>query len=163
MSQAADQAQIDCPATSVWELSINLDDVTGEVIGDAMHRLLDAGALDAWTQPITMKKQRPAVMLSLLSTTQNRDALARLTLQLTGGFGLRYQEKQRIVLDRHTEQVATAFGQCAIKVGTQNGEVVTAKPEFDDAQRLADQHDVPVRNVIEAAKAAWHQQRGSNA
>src|SRR5690348_3157485 len=86
--------------TTIVELAVNLDDMTAQVIGDAQERLLAAGALDAWTIPIGMKKQRPGVMLCLLCAEADRAAMARLVIDLTGTLGVRYRTWERVVLQR---------------------------------------------------------------
>jgi uncharacterized protein (DUF111 family) len=148
--------------TAVTEIAVNLDDVTGEVLGDAQLKLLDAGALDVWTVPIGMKKQRPGVMLCVLCDSAKRAELARLMLRLTGSFGVRFRDWERLVLDRRHETVNTRFGDIRIKIGSLDGELVSAQPEFEDARELADRAGVPVRDVLRAAQAAadeWMQRQ----
>jgi pyridinium-3,5-bisthiocarboxylic acid mononucleotide nickel chelatase len=140
--------------TDVTEIVVNLDDVTGELIGEAQRTLLRAGALDVWTTAIQMKKQRPGVMLSLLCESGKRDELARLVIELTGSFGVRFRDWGRLVLDRRHITVDTRFGKLRIKVGELDGKVVVARPEFDDAKRLAQEAGATVREVLDAAQAA---------
>ncbi|MCE9591327.1 MAG: LarC family nickel insertion protein [Planctomycetes bacterium] len=140
--------------TRVIELAANLDDVTGQVLGDAQRRLLDAGALDVWTTAIGMKKQRPGVMLSLLCEPAKRDTLAAMILELTGSMGVRHREWGRLVLKRRHETVRTRFGAVRVKVGSLRGRVVSAQPEYDDAERLAAAKGVPLRTVLRAAQVA---------
>lgn len=140
--------------TDVTEIAVNLDDVTGELIGDAQRELLAAGALDVWTTAIQMKKQRPGVMLSLLCESAKRDEMARLLIELTGSFGVRFRDWGRLVLDRRHVTVDTRFGKVRIKVGELDGKTVVARPEFEDAKRLAQEAGVTVRLVLDAAQAA---------
>ena len=152
--------------TQVIEIHTNLDDVTGEIIAAAVAELLDAGALDVWTTPITMKHGRPGVILSLLCPPDRRDAFADQILQLTGAFGVRFRQWDRVVLDRRHESVDTRFGAIRIKVGSRQGRVVSVKPEFADVAALADQHAASTAEVMAAARAAadaWaHQVRQSS-
>ena len=138
----------------VVEIAANLDDVTPEVIGQAVGALLAEGALDVWTTAIAMKKQRPGVCLSLLCHPADCECLARRVIDLTGSFGVRYRTWDRLVLDRRIETVDTPFGPMPIKLGLMDGRVVTAKPEFDVAAALAAQHNQPVRVVLAAGQAA---------
>lgn len=138
----------------VIELVVNLDDVTPQVLGDAQRQLIEAGALDVWTTPIGMKKQRPGVMLSILCEPRQRDAMAALILELTGSFGVRFREWGRIVLDRTHVTVPTRFGAVRVKVGLLHGRVTSTQPEYDDAQRVARAAGVPLRTVLRAAQAA---------
>jgi len=153
--------------TSVTEIAVNLDDATGEVIGAAIDALLDAGALDVWTTPIGMKKQRPGICLSLLCPPEECQRLAELVLELTGAFGCRFRAWDRLVLDRRHETLDTALGPMCIKVGSLGGRVINAKPEYDDAAALAAQHGIPVREALAEGQAAAHQwlavQRGGGA
>ncbi|MEM7627581.1 MAG: nickel insertion protein [Planctomycetota bacterium] len=150
-------AQLEPAATRVVELVVNLDDTTGEVVGDAVNTLLDEGALDAWATPIQMKKQRPGVMLSVLCPAEPPEAaqaMAGRILELTGSFGVRFRAWDRLVLDREYVTAATRFGDVALKVGRLNGQLVTAQPEFDAVKRLAAAAGVPVREAMDAARAA---------
>lgn len=140
--------------TQVVEISTNLDDVTGEVVGAAIATLLDAGALDAWTTPIGMKGGRPGIQLSVLCDPAKRDVTAEQMLDLTGAFGVRYRTWDRLVLERRHETVNTRFGEIRIKVGSLHGRVITAKPEFGDVATVAGQKGVSVREAISAARAA---------
>ena len=145
----------DNPAPAeVTEIAVNLDDVAGEVVGDAVRTLLQAGALDVWTTAIQMKKQRPGVMLSLLCERDRRDELAKLMIELTGSFGVRFRDWGRLVLDRRHVSVDTRYGKVRIKVGELDGKVVVARPEFDDARHLAQEAGASVRDVMAAAQAA---------
>jgi hypothetical protein len=123
-------------------------------VGEAIDALLADGALDAWTVPIGMKKNRPGVCLSLLCETDRRDALARRLIELTGSFGVRYRSWSRLVLDRRHETVSTAYGEVRLKVGRLDGRDLVRKVEFDDARRAAEATGVSVRTVIDAAKAS---------
>jgi len=145
--------------TRVIEISANLDDRTGEEIAAAIEALLAAGALDAWAQPIVMKKGRPGFTLSLLAAEADQVKLARKLLEETGAFGCRYAAKDRLVLERSFETVETTFGNLRVKVGKLDGRTVSHKPEFDDADAAAKKHGVPVRVVLEAAKAVWSASR----
>lgn len=140
--------------TEVTEIVVNLDDVTGEVIGDAVRTLMQAGALDVWTSAIQMKKQRPGVMLSLLCQRDRRDEFARLLLGLTGSFGVRFRDWGRLVLDRRHVTVETRYGRVRIKVGELDGKTIVARPEFDDVRHLAQEAGASVRDVMAAAQAA---------
>jgi pyridinium-3,5-bisthiocarboxylic acid mononucleotide nickel chelatase len=159
------------PAPSeVVELAVNLDDLTGQVLGDAQVRLLEAGALDVWTVPIGMKKQRPGVMLCVLAEAPHRDALARLMLELTGSFGVRFRAWQRLVLDRRHEPVQTRLGPVRLKVGTlapddggRGEELVVVQPEFEDVRALARSAGVSLRTALQAAHAAADTWRAARA
>jgi uncharacterized protein (TIGR00299 family) protein len=133
-------------ADTVWVLETNLDDVPGEVIGYAMERLLEAGALDVWTAPIQMKKNRPGVLLGVLATPDKASALEAILFRETGTFGVRRYAAQRSKLRREACTVETPWGPVKAKRGWNDGvEVVT--PEYEDAARLARERQVPLREV----------------
>lgn len=148
-----DQAN-DSPPQRVVELAVNLDDATGEVLGDCIGQLLQDGALDAWATPITMKKGRPAACLSVLVKEEERDTFARLVIKLTGSFGVRYRAWDRLVLDREWHERATRLGNVKLKAGSLDGEVVTVKPEFDAVRKLASAAGVSVAEAQRAAQGA---------
>lgn len=140
--------------THVIEIAANLDDASGEVVGAAMEALLQAGALDVWTTPIGMKKQRPGVCLSLLCEPARCDVLARCMIELTGSFGVRYRTWDRLVVERRHETVQTPYGALRVKVGRLDGRDLVRKIEYDDARRAADSAGVSVRVVLDAGRAA---------
>lgn len=126
----------------VLELSCNLDDVTPEVLGYAMERLFEAGALDVWTTPVQMKKNRPGVVLSLLCHPVQQDALLRLMMAETGTLGVRCQLLQRWLQQREVVERQTRWGLVRFKVGHYG-----AKPEYDDCRRISREYEVPLREV----------------
>ncbi|MEM8739169.1 MAG: nickel insertion protein [Planctomycetota bacterium] len=147
-------AQPDPAPAQVVELAVNLDDLSPELVGDAAQRLLEAGALDVWTTAIGMKKQRPGVTLSVLTTPEARAATARRVLELTGSFGLRYRDWDRLVLERGHVELPTRYGAVAVKVGRLEGEVVVAAPEFSSVRAAAQASGADPRRVMDAARAA---------
>lgn len=127
---------------TVVEAVCNLDDVTGEVLGYTLQRLLEQGALDAWHTPIQMKKQRPGVQLSFLCHQEQYVSLARLVMAETGTLGVRHHLLQRTVQQRQVEQRMTCYGPVRFKIGTTG-----CKPEYDDCCRIAREQEVPLREV----------------
>lgn len=141
--------------TQVVELATNLDDASGEVIGDAVERLLETdGVLDVWTTAISMKKQRPGVMLSLLCELQAADAVARRLIELTGTFGVRRRTWDRLVLQRAHQSVETQIGPIRVKIGSLDGQTLVAKPEFEDVRQAAERKGVSLRQAMAIAHAA---------
>jgi hypothetical protein len=149
----------DAQADSVVELSANLDDCTGEVIGATLGALMEAGCLDAWASPIYMKKNRPAVMLSALCLPGDARTAEEIFFRQTTTFGVRRRLCQRQKLLREHQTVETRYGPVRVKVGRRNGEVLTASPEFSDCQSAADAHHVSAREVMEAALCAYRMGR----
>lgn len=135
-------------------LETNLDDVTGQVAAHALERALAAGALDAWFAPVTMKKGRPGVVLSVLARPEDAARLETVLFDETPTLGIRRRSFERSVLARRHEDVATPWGTVRMKVrAAPSGEAATA--EYEDCAALAARHDVPVRDVMQAAQAAW--------
>lgn len=131
-------------------LSCNVDDMTGEELGYVIARLLDSGALDAWATPVVMKKGRPAWSLSALASQVDAAAVAATLLRDSSSIGLRRSPVSRVELARRIVQVATPYGDVPVKVSG-DGAAAHHKPEFEVCARLAEEHGVPVRRVVEAA------------
>lgn len=136
-------------------LETNIDDMSPQIYGYLYERLFAAGALDVWTTPITMKKTRPAQMLSLLCRTSSKDACASVILRETTSIGLRVLEvAERIEAERETVRVATPYGEVACKLAFWHGALVNSKPEYEDCCLLARRAGVPLKQVEEAARQA---------
>ncbi len=140
--------------TAVVELCVNLDDTTGQLVGSVFSELLEAGALDVWTTAITMKKQRPGVMLSLLCMEDDADRLAKTLLHATGSFGVRRRTWDRVVLQRRFVDIDTSLGKVRVKIGELDGRVLVANPEYDRVAELAADAKVTVREAMNAAQVA---------
>ena len=150
-----ERATPEAEADAVWLLEANLDDATGETIGAAAEAVLAAGALDVWLVPVTMKKGRPGVVLACLADDAGNQAVEAVIFRETTTFGVRRQRVERAKLAREHVTVETAFGTVRVKVGRRGGAVVTASPEYDDCLRLARDGGAALRDVVEAARAAW--------
>lgn len=135
-------------------LEANVDDMTGELAAHAISLLLDGGALDAWAQPITMKKGRPGLTLSVLAPNARADSLAALMLRETSSIGVRRTPVARSERPRRMITVETRYGSVPVKVSEGDYGPPQQKPEFDACARLALAAGVPVREVIAAALAA---------
>ena len=136
----------------VEELACNLDDCTGEVIGYLSERLLEAGALDVWTEAIQMKKQRPGVKLCVLSRPADRETLLGLIFRESTTLGVRIAPMTRRALARSVEEAATPYGPVRVKIARgEDGAVLSAKPEFEDCRKIAERCGVPLKEVVRAA------------
>jgi len=136
-------------------LEANVDDMTGELAGHAIAALMNAGALDAWATPITMKKGRPALVLSALARVETADALAGALLRETTSLGVRFLPASRLERPRRTVEITTRFGVIPLKVSEGPYGAPQAKPEFSACERAAESAGVPVREVLVEALAAW--------
>jgi uncharacterized protein (TIGR00299 family) protein len=133
-------------------LETNVDDASGELLGAAIEKLLASGALDAWLEPIVMKKGRGAYKFCALVGLEDRERLARLLMQETGTLGVRHHGVGRTVAERRTVEVELPYGVCRVKVGSLDGEDFVAAPEYADASRLARENGLPLPRVYSDAR-----------
>lgn len=142
-------------------LEANLDDLNPQVFGYVMDRLFDAGALDAFGTPVQMKKGRPGMLLTALSRTEDAQKLANIIFAETTTLGVRMREQHREVLMRRSVSVKTSWGDVRMKVANLNGKVMNYAPEYDDCRRIASEHGVPLKTVMqEAIRVYLDQQNG---
>jgi uncharacterized protein (TIGR00299 family) protein len=149
----------DTPAHPVALLETNLDDLSPELIPDAIESCFAAGALDVWTAPVGMKKGRPGVILSALVRPEAEAAVARAILEETSALGLRVARLERYELDREARTVEVGGRPIRVKLGKLDGRIVNAAPEHDDCAALAREIGAPVKSVWTAALAAARQLR----
>jgi uncharacterized protein (TIGR00299 family) protein len=142
-------------------LECNLDNARGDDLGHVMDLILHAGALDIWFTPIQMKKNRPAVMLSILCKAEDADRMAEILLRETPTYGVRLSPPlSRKVAGRNLREVRTPWGIVRIKEKTLDGMIVSLDPEYEDCVRIAREHSLPLADVRKAAEQAA---RGGNA
>jgi uncharacterized protein (TIGR00299 family) protein len=138
----------DAPITAI---ETNLDDMSPQVYGYFAEQALEAGALDVFSTPAQMKKNRPGLLVTLLAEPQDVSSLIDLIFRETTTIGVRTYEVRRKTLAREFVCVATPFGEVRMKISRLNGVVLNATPEYDDCQKIAVEHGVPLRQVIAAA------------
>ncbi len=142
----------------VWVLETNLDDLPGEIIGYTTTQLMAAGALDAFVTPVQMKKNRPGVIVSVICNEPNIPAMEEILFRETTTLGVRRYPVSRHKLRRQSTEVSTRFGPVKGKLGWIEGRPPTFSPEHDDCARVASSHGVSLREVHEAAHAAYREQ-----
>jgi pyridinium-3,5-bisthiocarboxylic acid mononucleotide nickel chelatase len=147
--------ELEGPEGSVELLEANVDDAPGELLGAAVERLLAAGAIDAWLEPIVMKRGRGAYKTCALVLSGDRERLARVLMRETGTLGVRHHTVGRTVAGRRHVTVALPYGSCLVKVGSIDGEDFVVAPEYADAARLAGETGIPLPRVYEDARAAY--------
>jgi pyridinium-3,5-bisthiocarboxylic acid mononucleotide nickel chelatase len=135
-------------------LEANVDDASGELLGAAIEKVLASGALDAWLEPIVMKKGRGAYKFCALVGLGDLERLARLLMQETGTLGVRHHGVGRTVAERRTIEVELPYGVCRVKVGSLDGKDFVAAPEYVDAVRLARENGLPLPRVYSEARTA---------
>lgn len=128
-------------------LETNIDDMSPQAFELAIERIFAAGALDVWTAPIGMKKQRPAVMLGAMARPANAQACARAMLVETTSLGVRTRRETRTFLPREIVRVATPYGEVRIK-RARIGETDRTTLEYDDIVRIARERNLPLATVV---------------
>src|SRR5918995_1028741 len=147
--------ELEGPAGDVELLEANIDDASGELLGAAVERLLAAGALDAWLEPIVMKRGRGAYRACALALSGDRERVARLLMRETGALGVRHHPVGRTVAGRRHVTVDLPYGKCRVKVGSIDDEDFVVAPEYADAARLVGETGLPLLRVYEDVKAAF--------
>jgi hypothetical protein len=132
-------------------LETNIDDMNPQIYAHVMERLFAAGALDVTLTPQQMKKNRPAVLLSVLCRPDLDETMMRILFEETTTLGVRRQTVERICMPRSFETVETPFGPIHVKVARWNG-IEHSMPEYEDCRKAAETHHVPVAEVMQAAK-----------
>jgi pyridinium-3,5-bisthiocarboxylic acid mononucleotide nickel chelatase len=140
-------------------LEANIDDMTGELAGHVVARLLEAGALDAWIVPITMKKGRPALTLCALVSSPRSSELASVMLAESTSLGVRMRPVDRIERPRRSVDVTTDFGLITLKVADADGLPELVAPEYESCRVAAAKHGVALRQVYAAAIHTYRSQR----
>jgi pyridinium-3,5-bisthiocarboxylic acid mononucleotide nickel chelatase len=144
----------------VWMLETNLDDVPAEVVGYCFDQLFAAGALDVFTTPIQMKKNRPGVLLSVLASENALTVLEAILFRETETFGIRRYPVERHKLQREAVTVSTPWGPIRGKRGWREGGPSVFTPEYDDCARVAREHGVALREVYTMVRRA-HDEQGA--
>ena len=132
----------------VWKLECNIDDSTGEQLGFAMERLMEAGARDVFYTPVYMKKGRPAWLLSVLADEEKIPLLEGIIFRETTTIGIRRQRMERTILPRVVRDVVTRFGGAQVKVCTHDG-YEEFYPEYESAVRLARKTNRTLREIYD--------------
>ena len=145
------------PAQSdtVTVLETALDDLSPQILAHVTETALALGALDVMSTAVIMKKGRLGTLLTILTDDIHSAALERLLLRETSTLGIRIRTDRRICLAREHHTVQTAFGPIRIKIGSFDSQELNAAPEFEDCRAAAAQHNAPLKQVMQAAIAAW--------
>jgi uncharacterized protein (TIGR00299 family) protein len=140
-------------------IETNLDDMSPQIYGYLVDRVLAAGALDVFSTPVQMKKNRPGVLVTILCEQAHVSRMIDLVFRETTTIGVRTHDVRRKVLDRELVPVATPFGEVRVKISRMNGTVLNATPEYEDCQRIAAEKGIPLRQVIAAAAFEYQKQK----
>jgi uncharacterized protein (TIGR00299 family) protein len=142
---------------TIWVLEAAVDDLNPQIIGYVMDRAFALGALDVMCAPVSMKKNRPGTLLTVLGDREHRRTLEDLLLRETSTLGLRVREERRVVLDRQHVEVATPWGPVHIKVGSRDGVELNAAPEFEECRKIAEARNLPLKQVLETALRTYRE------
>jgi len=145
------------PAAGTEELLVletNIDDMSPQVAGYLLEKLLAKGALDAFYTPVQMKKSRPGVLLTVLGRHSDKDALLGLIFEESTSIGVRTYPVERHCLERKMMKVKTPFGSIPVKVSFRAGKAVNVQPEYEDCRAVAEKKGVALKTVIDAARSA---------
>ena len=142
---------------TVSVLECNVDDLSPQVLAYAAERVLAEGALDVFSCPIQMKKGRIGTLLTVLARTADSARLAGLIFSETSTLGIRVREERRFILPRHHATVTTPWGDVRVKIAQFDSDDAQIAPEYEDCRRLAEQHAVPLKRVMEEALRAFTQ------
>jgi uncharacterized protein (TIGR00299 family) protein len=155
VGEAHGPASVGLQQDVVWVLETNLDDVPGEVIGYCCERLLAAGALDAFTTAIQMKKNRPGVLLSVLAPEDAMPSLEDILFRETGTLGVRRHAAQRHKLRREAASVETPWGPMKGKLAWREGSPPVFSPEYEECARVAREQGLALREVFQQAQQSY--------
>lgn len=154
IGEPASTQSADAPET-ITVLEANLDDLNPQIFGYVMDRLLEEGALDVFGVPVQMKKNRPGMLLTVLCSAEDRDRLAHVIFSETTTLGVRRREETRQALARRWESVPTPWGEIRIKIASRNGTISNFAPEYEDCRRIAAEHRIPLKQVMQEASRAY--------
>ena len=138
---------------TIMQVETTVDDMSPQLWEVVIERLFETGALDLYLTPVTMKKSRPGTVLTALCAPDRVTELSRVLFEESPTIGVRWTAYQRERLDREMVTLPTTYGAIPFKVSRLDGRVVTVTPEFDEVRRIARAKGLPVREVLDQARA----------
>jgi len=136
-------------------IETNIDDMNPEIYEHVIDKLLKNGAMDAYLTPTIMKKNRPAIQITVVCREEDADKATDIIFEETTTLGIRRYSVERKIIDRKVVTVKTPYGQVEIKVGLYNGKTIKFKPEYDQCKKLANENHIPLNRVYEIVKEAY--------
>jgi len=155
VGEAIPQLAAKASQETIVVLEANLDDMNPQVFGYVIDRLLEGGALDVFSTPVQMKKNRPGSLLTILAKLEDAPKLTEIVFAETTTLGVRRREEKRQVLARKWNTVSTRFGDVRIKIASLNGTVTSYAPEYEDCRRIAAEQKIPLKTVMNEAMEAY--------
>jgi hypothetical protein len=152
----------DAHGERVVQLETNVDDVTGEVLGYLIEKLMQAGALDVSVLPALMKKGRAGFVIRAIARHEETELLAGIIIGETGSLGVRiFPSIHRLIAEREQRPVQVRLGGqtflAQVKVSRMEGKIISVKPEYEDCKRIAEDSGLPLRTVIKKVEEAGRQ------
>jgi hypothetical protein len=135
-------------------IEFNVDDASPQIYETLLEKLLKNGAADVWLTPIQMKKNRPAVKVSIITEQKYLSKISAIIFKETPTFGLRHWPIDRIKLERRFKKINTQIGPVTFKIGIYDGQVVSAMPEYEEIKKIARRKNLPIRKVLEYIQGA---------
>ena len=142
----------------VTVIETNIDDMNPQFYDYVMESLLRAGALDVFLTPVQMKRNRPGILLSVITPREKVDRLLTILFEESTTLGIRIAEMRRLSLPRSLHSVRTKFGEIRVKVARKDDTVINITPEYEDCRNAAITHNVAISQVYAEAKKAWNDQ-----
>jgi uncharacterized protein (TIGR00299 family) protein len=139
---------------TIAQVETTIDDMSPQLYEPLMDRLFEAGAVDVFLTPVVMKRSRPGVVVTALCPPDRVPDVARTLFEESTTIGVRFTEVRRAILARELVTLATEYGPVPFKVSRLEGRVVTITPEFAEVARIAREKGLPVREVLDQARAA---------
>ena len=133
----------------MFKMEVNLDDISGEILGYLMDLLIESGANDVYYTSIYMKKNRPGILLQLLCSGENLDKMKRILFTETTTLGVRYYPLTVHRTERRFRKVSTKWGEVTVKEGIYEGQVIQCSPEYEECKKIAVDHKIPLKKVYE--------------
>ncbi|MBT4374852.1 MAG: nickel pincer cofactor biosynthesis protein LarC [Nitrospina sp.] len=141
---------------SMKVIETNIDDMNPEFYDYVIDQLFKGGAVDVFFTPINMKKNRPGILLSVITSNECFDSVVQVLLEKTSTLGVRHYDVDRVVLPRKLKIIMTVFGKVRVKIGGLDKTTRTISPEYEDCRKIALKKEIPIQRVYdEVLKAAW--------
>jgi uncharacterized protein (TIGR00299 family) protein len=144
-------------------IETNIDDMSPQLYDYLIEKLIQQGAHDVYLTPIIMKKGRPAILLSVLTDKAKSDVALDTIFRETTSIGVRIQEVGREKLSREMRVIDTVYGKIRIKISKRGEEVLTMTPEYEDCRRIAEEKQIPLKQVMEEARTAFSRKGAKDA
>jgi len=154
------ETAVDAGDETIVQVETTIDDMSPQLYEPLMERLLAGGALDVFLTPVIMKRSCPGVVLTALCSPDRIGDLSRMLFEESSTIGVRWAERRRARLEREMRPVQTAYGVVPCKVSRLEGRIVTITPEFAEVARIAREKSLPVREVLDQARADARRELG---